>query len=673
MSSGNRNKLLLLVVIVALVALAARLPYALSAEDYAPNELSDSARYRQWADNVLEEKETFPGAFHLGPLYAYFLAGVFFVFGKSASAALALQAVLGALACVFIFLAGRAALGVWPGFMAGLALALYRPAVFYDGTVLAASISVFLLSLLLLLLARGIEKPTKLKWALVGAVTGLLVLAKGSFLVLVPAVPLAMLVAGEGNFRKRLRERLPALAAFLVAAVVIVGPVVIRNSVRGGGLLLTGANAGINLFIGNNPHADGTYARPPGLDASTDFIGKKTAETISGENLTDARASSFWTKKAASYALENPGRTAALAGKKLAYMLGGYEVPQVENMYHAEKEIPFLGWIPLTFVILGTLGIAGLVLGWKRNELRPYSVVALSLILVYMPFFVLARFRLATVPVFALGVGWLIYEVFRAIKEKRYKSVVLYAAALTIPGIIVVFPRPWVDAEADLARASCQEGFIAFGNGDNEKAKRIFENALKEKPLPEIYSNYGVVLYCSGELAKARAVYEKVMELDPEDGDTMRRLAELHAVEGRFDEAANLAEKAVKYLPYSYDIKEMARAFDEMRSGDDLQPRVALKRAQFLASKNRNDLAEKYFEFYVRTGPPDLWAFNKLGLILLEKKENRDAEIIFKNGVKHFPRNVALWNNLAVALEKQGKAREAQIARSAVEKLKAGQ
>src|SRR5437762_3283344 len=104
--------------------------------------VGDASGYDAWAQEIQND---FVGhqVFYQAPLYPYFLALVFSIFGHNLLLARVIQLGLGALSCVFVALAGRAFFSRMIGLIAGGLLALYGPALFFDGLIQKASLDLF--------------------------------------------------------------------------------------------------------------------------------------------------------------------------------------------------------------------------------------------------------------------------------------------------------------------------------------------------------------------------------------------------------------------------------------------------------------------------------------------------------------------------------------------------
>jgi tetratricopeptide (TPR) repeat protein len=218
--------------VVFLLGLLVRLVYLweLREADVSYVLVGDAHVYHAWARRIAGGAWLGDAVFYQAPLYPYFLALLYTLAGPSLLVVRFVQAILGAAACAWLALGGRAFFGERVGLIAGTLLAGYAPAVFFDGLIQKSVLDLFLLTALLAVLGRGRRRrPVALPggWPLAaGLLLGLLVLTRENALVLIPVVAGWLLGAFPAA---TLRRRLGALAGFGLGAAVVLGPVVARN------------------------------------------------------------------------------------------------------------------------------------------------------------------------------------------------------------------------------------------------------------------------------------------------------------------------------------------------------------------------------------------------------------------------------------------------------------
>src|SRR5204862_1256761 len=195
--------------------------------------------------------------FYQAPLYPYLLGTLYALAGRHLLLVRVVQAFIGSASCVLLALAARRLTSARAGIVAGLTLALYGPAIFFDALIQKSVLDAFFLCLALFLIARivAVRRPHRddharatRPWLMLGLAIGALTLTRENAIVFA-------VVATVWAITCR-----PRAAAALVAGIaIIVLPVAIRNSAVGGGFYVTTSQFGPNFYIGNNAEADGTY------------------------------------------------------------------------------------------------------------------------------------------------------------------------------------------------------------------------------------------------------------------------------------------------------------------------------------------------------------------------------------------------------------------------------
>jgi hypothetical protein len=211
------------------------------------------------------------------------------------------------------------------GLVAGLALALWAPAIFFDSLLQKAVLDMFFMCLSLWLIAGIMTAPPKggrslrVEWppALAGIVLGLLHggplgSSRENGLLLVGSWRSACYRTFYGRSTDVLRTSAPPIVErpqnvrrtsvepllwFVAGLAIVFAPVVARNYSVDGGFYLTTSQFGSNFYIGNNPNADGTYASIRFGRGAPEFErldAKEVAEESVGHALSPSEVSSFW-------------------------------------------------------------------------------------------------------------------------------------------------------------------------------------------------------------------------------------------------------------------------------------------------------------------------------------------------------------------------------------------
>lgn len=328
----------------------------------------DEAAYDRWARAIASGDWIGREVFFQEPLYSYAL-GAAYRLGAEPLLVRLVQALLGALLCVAAGKLAERLFGRAAGLATAALLAVYAPLVLFPSFLLKEALLVPLLAALLLVLARTREAGggRARAWFALGALGGLGALLRGNVLVLLPALALAPVaraaVARAGGARWR-GAWTRALACAGGVALVL-APVVGRNHAVGGAWVLTTAQAGTNLYAGNN--AENPYGRAyevgfvRGVPEHEAGDWRREAERRSGRALDAAEVSVFWRDATLRSVVEDPALHARILWNKLRLTLGAYEVPDNHAFEWDVRYVPILNGPWPGFGLLGALGLAGLL------------------------------------------------------------------------------------------------------------------------------------------------------------------------------------------------------------------------------------------------------------------------------------------------------------------------
>jgi predicted membrane-bound mannosyltransferase len=152
--------------------------------------LGDAKSYANWAREISGGNWLGNKVFYQAPMYPYFLAVNYFVFGHNPFIIRLIQILFGATACLLIARAGRHFFSNQVGLLSGFILAIYPTAIYFDGLIQKAVLNLFFMSLLLFLLGKNHKQPSGRLWFTCGLVLACLGLTRENALILV--VPIGL-------------------------------------------------------------------------------------------------------------------------------------------------------------------------------------------------------------------------------------------------------------------------------------------------------------------------------------------------------------------------------------------------------------------------------------------------------------------------------------------------
>lgn len=541
----------------AIVAVAAvlRLAHAASLEKspLADVLVGDARAYDAWARRIAAGDWIGSEVFYQAPLYPYVLGVVYALVGPSLGAVRVVQALLGAVSCGFLAQAGRVWISPSAGIVAGVLLALYAPAIFFDGLIQKSSLDLVFGTSLLWMLGevRARESPGRLLGA--GAVLGAFTLTRENALLLLPLVVLWLLVGPPVPARRRGMLR---AALFVAGFALALAPVAVRNWTVSGEIVVTTMQSGTNLWFGNNPNATGRHEPLRAGREMPEFEREDAtaiAEAAVGRKLGAGEVSAWWRDRALSWIRENPGAWLRLLAKKTLLVWNRVELPDTESLsFHADHSpvLRALGVVP-AFGLLAPLAAAGGVLLRRRwRALWPLVGIAVVFTFAIALFYVLARYRYPLVPVLALLASGAIVEGIEAFRSRRKRDLALAGAGALLGAVVVWAP---VAPTSDPRPLDWNNVGTSYADtGRYERALPWFERAAHAAPRePWVRYNLGKTLAALGRNPEAEAEIRAAVALDPAFARARVDLGALLAARGDLDGAAAEFEAALAAEPGS--------------------------------------------------------------------------------------------------------------------------
>lgn len=636
--------------------------------------LGDANGYDEWARRLAAGDWLGTEVFYQAPLYPYFVGAVYAVFGRDLLILRLCQALIGSASCALLGLAGARLFSRPVGLIAGLALALYAPAIFFDGLIQKSVLDMFFVCLGLWLIARvATGASTPASWIGLGLAMGGLALTRENAAVFI-AVILVFAVVQKGSERFRTVRN---AVWFVAGLAVVLLPVAARNYAVGGGFYLTTSQFGSNLYIGNNPAADGTYASIRFGRGAPEFEridATEVAEEAVGRPLTPSEVSSYWTGRVVDYITSQPGDWLALTGRKVMLLLNATEMLDTESQdSYAEWSWPLAigAWLG-HFGVLVPLAVTGLMVTWpQRRRLWVLHAMAIAYAGSVVLFFVFARYRYPLVPFLLLfaaaGVIGARDYWRRAAASRRAAMVAATAAA-----VVVSF---WPMLSPALMRAITENnlGTALQQAGRHDEAVAHHQRAIAIMPdYAPAYNNLGASLRAGGRLDEAIAAYEKALALKPGFASASYNLANALLEKGEAGASADQFRKALQATD-SVEARNnlgiaLAAKGDTAGAMAEFRAALAVDERSVHAHRNLGNMlidngarAEgmAHLERAAQLAPTEADATFDIGTVLLQEENFGGAAERFRQALAVRPGWAEAHNNLGIALASQGRLREA--------------
>lgn len=559
--------------------------------------LGDAESYDAWAQEIMQKGWIGERTFYQAPFYPYFLALIYSIGARDFILVRMVQALLGAASCVLLAGAGARYFDKKSGWLAGILLALYGPALFFDLLLQKAVLGMFFMCLLLFLLSRAAHQDSDKRqpavWICVGVVLACFGLVRENALILLPAVGVWLIAY---YWRSGWKQVLIKGACLTLGLGIVFFPVTLRNYVVGGEFVLTTSQLGPNFFIGNSKEATGFYR--PLIWNHSDWKFERVdaqnlAEKALGHQLTPNEVSDYWLSETLRQIRQDPLRWLRLMGKKWLLTWNAVEVSDSESIYahyHYSRLLRALGTV-FNFGILCPLAIAGIYFtrqNWK--QLWALYWVWLCFAAGVALFFVFDRYRHPTSAVMLLFAAVGLTHIYHLVRQRKFQSLAVGTTLALACAVMVNWPlvsRASMEApthfnigyelekRGELALAKDYYltslamdgnnplvhnnlGMVAMKQNLPEEAIEHFKAAVAAKPDHwEARVNLGIALWSVGRADEAVAQYEQVVRAVPDYNPALYyNIACFHSLAGRTSEGLSWLRRAVEH---GYDKWELLR------------------------------------------------------------------------------------------------------------------
>lgn len=478
----------------------------------------DGRVFHAWAIEIADGDWLGDRVFILGPLYAYFIAAVYALFGPSLLALKLVQCVIGSFTCVLVFVLARELFDRRVARVAGGMAAVYGMLIFYEGAVVITNVLMPIVLLLLIASVRALASARPRDWLLAGALDGLAALGRESALLFAPIVLLWMF----RDLRERVgvRRRLALAAAFCAGLAALVLPATLRNLAVSGDVVLINAAGGFAFYTGNHPGADGTYKIPArfprgGVDDPEEQLAVWTrhAERESGRSLSPSQVAGFWYRQGWEFIRSQPLAWLRLEAFKALLFVNALEVWS-NRSFTVDRQFSWVLRLPLlSFGVVAPLAILGLLAVEPRRQRRLaplYAMLGVHL-LTALAFFVLARYRLPVVPILLIFAASAVVQLLDATRARQWRALALAAVVLAVGTAVVHLPLR--EEPLDMAHYNLGNRYRALG--DWERAIDEYASVIRLSPADvSAWVNLAVCYESAGgREPEAIAAWTRVREL----------------------------------------------------------------------------------------------------------------------------------------------------------------
>ena len=530
----------------------------------------DSLYHDRWAQEIASGDFWGEGTFFRAPLYPYFLAGIYALFGHNYLVPRLFQHLLGLVALLLVYFVGRKVFDRRTALLSAFVGASYWVFIYFEGELLLDSLAMLLNLILIYYLLFCSLDSSRWRWLGAGALLGLSAITRPNILIFVPAVWLWIyLLSREKN---ELRRALSAALFFLLGALLLIFPVTLRNLLVGEDFVLIASQGGINFYIGNNPHSDGGTANLPEFGNTWEYSDARfLAEQETGKLLKPSGVSRFYYRRGLDFVFEEPTKFLKLLLRKLYLFTNSFEISNNQDLYFAKRYASITNYLPLGFQLIGPFALLGLLLLVINKIKRTRKLnITIFFVLFYslsvIAFFVTARFRLPVLLFMILFASRAFFWLWETLREKKVREFSYALAFLLILGIVV--NTNW----AGMSTSNYSQAYFNLGNtylrqGNLRKALESYQKASDENPAqPLVHLNAGTIHFAQREYQRAEEEFKREIEVDPREAKTYNNLSVLSRLRGDYAAAESCASNAIN-LKENYEAAHYNLASAQRQAG----------------------------------------------------------------------------------------------------------
>ncbi len=518
----------------------------------------DSWMYDEWAKRIASgDWLSGDRAFYMDPLYSYFLAVLYRLFGRDLLLVRLVQAGLGVGTCALVAAFGRRVAGRSAGNIGALLMAVCRPAIFQEGEIEKTALGIFLVTAALVLALRTSRAST----FAAGSMMGLAALARGNLLIFAP-------LGAAYYFFRRAPSQTPnglypathnhsSLSAllFLGGFLLAIAPVTWRNHYVSGEWVITTYAAGTNFYTGNNPanRSGGfepvPFVRPHPAFEEEDF--RVAAERALGRSLGPGEISNYWLRQSWAHLQTQPAFALTVMARKALLFWSDFELPDGWDMYLLAKYSLVLGLFPLGMGFLLPFAVIGAAVGWKHPGVKLLVGFTLVYSATAVAFFIFSRYRVYVFPALtvmaALGLLWS----FSAIRTHDLRRVAIAVLVVATAGGISFFGLRLTRVKmADPAQGFINLAAVYYEKGETAAAERLLGDALAEYPnSPTALCGMGRLQLAKGNWALSVDLLMRCLNRNPRYPQGWFSLGQAYGAGGKLTEAARAYRRQLDIVP----------------------------------------------------------------------------------------------------------------------------
>jgi len=500
---ANRNVLLLPLIFIFPFLIRILFLLMIKGDPVFVMPIIDSLEFDIWGYQIFNGKLLWTELNNHPPLYAYYIALVYKIFGYNPLIVVLSQYVMASLSIVLAHLVAEKLFNKSIALICSLLLSTYWFAIYVNSFLFSENLSIFL-NILLVYLLLFMSDSVK-KYLICGVVFGLSFICR-------PQVMLFALFILFWFFIRKIpfKQWREFYIIFLLGLILVAFPVFLRNYVISGQFTLR-TQVGANFYIGSQPQFKGTNLHIQ--------IGREWEDFISmphhafKRDVTDSESNVYFLKEMFKIIRQDPLQWAKLILAKGFSITTGREFLRTEDVYVFEKYFLKTPYCFISTKLLFLLACIGML--FSLRYVRQYSLIYLF-IMTQLPMFFLpmkTRYFMGVIPFLVIFAAAAIYQLFDALRKKQTVGVAMIGLIVVL--YLISFYNPLGNRHPDASETyyAIAKNYVA--RLQYQKAEEYFLRTIDLNPENlSAHNDLGVMLMNLGEHERALTYFRNAMKID---------------------------------------------------------------------------------------------------------------------------------------------------------------
>ncbi len=328
----------------------------------------------------------------VAPIYPYILSVVFKIFGiyskGSAFTILLINSLFSSLTTIVIYYIAKTTINRSVGLLSAIEFAFYPPAIWHSiNTIWNTALSTFLIAVLVFYFLNTYQRLNNGKSVVCGVLMGLTALTNPIIMAFYPFCFLWLYT----KLRNSAANVFMYITLMTISFIITLSPWLVRNYIVFDKFILVKGTLGVELRLGNNPNATGSFEMK-GDNALHPTFSKK--EMVLFNELKEVGYVKYSSREALNFMIKNPLKILSLSANRFSlFWLGDLleennwkgNLRNIDNLSIFKKILYIL---PVPFLLFG------IVMAWKnRIDISIFLYLLLSYPLIYYVTHVSNRYR----------------------------------------------------------------------------------------------------------------------------------------------------------------------------------------------------------------------------------------------------------------------------------------